>query len=213
MLNLFEGSMCLTNIWTRDSSSTRMWFRQYLRAVVQCIGSRECITLVGFTDIIMVENSIVGQFRILLNTSPSIDYNFPISPFFFSYPLVLEDTQKVLVQIGYVFSCKICCWSPFSPFFLGLCCSRFLNVISIPQVGHSSQFSIFRPPFARSKLQFKLWACGWNVSFMQVYARGYVSCFHVLMVLALGWQDGSGNLTNSYVVLHKKCFLVIGSGR
>ena len=155
--------------------------------------------------------------RLVSNTSKYVTIlwlQLPNFPLFFSVTQLSWRThKKVLVQIGYVFSCKICCWSPFSPFFLGLCCSRFLNVISIPQVGHSSQFSIFRPPFARSKLQFKLWACGWNVSFMQVYARGYVSCFHVLMVLALGRQDGSGNLTNSYVVLHKKCLLVIGSGR
>ena len=120
MLNLFEGSMCLTNICTLDPSSMRMWFRQYLCAVVRCIGSEECITLVRLTDIIMVENSIIGQFLILLNTSPSSDYNFPISPFLFSYPIVLEDTHKVLVQIDYIFSCKNMLLKSFFPFLSGI---------------------------------------------------------------------------------------------
>ena len=108
MRNLFEGSICLTNIntWTWDSGSTRMWSWQYLHAVVWYIHLKECITLVRLTGIIMVKNSIVGQFWILLNASTSFDYNIQIVILFFSYPFVLEGTQKVLVQIGYIFLVK-----------------------------------------------------------------------------------------------------------
>ena len=56
-------------------------------------------------------------------------------------------------------------------FFLWLCCARFLNVFSSSEVAKSSQlqFSFFRPPFEHSKIQFKLWACGWYISFMKAY--------------------------------------------
>ena len=54
-------------------------------------------------------------------------------------------------------------------FFLRLCCAHFLNVFSSPEATKSSQFSFSRPPFVHSKIQFKLRACGWYVSFMQAY--------------------------------------------
>ena len=118
----------------------------------------------------MAENSIFGQSQILLNTSPSFDYNtlifFPFSVSHLSWSAHKKFWHKLTLVM--FFSCKICFWS--SCFFLSGIVSCTLSECILKPCGRkSSQFSFFRPPFAHSKIQFKLWVCGWYASFMQAY--------------------------------------------
>ena len=91
-------------------------------------------------------------------------------PWFFSpsqFPTCLEAHTKssgthLWFLVKYFF------WS--SCFFLsGIVSCTLSECILKPWGRKSSQFSFFRPPFAHSKIQFKLWVCGWYASFMQAY--------------------------------------------
>ena len=115
----------------------------------------------------MAENSIVGQSQILLNTSPSFDYNALFSPS--QFPTCLEAHTKSSGTnwgwgLPYIF------WSSCFFKFLSEIVSCMLSECILNPWSHKSlQCHFFRPPFAHSKIQFKLWVCGWYASFMQAY--------------------------------------------